>query len=196
MNVLLCQGTWGDDDLWWRPDAEGNFCAAVRTAGHTVINGRPFNSHLALGGIGFGDGDLRVWRGAGNHLYDRVDPPLCPASKPPKLVIVAHSHARQQVKFALQAGLTADVVIFVSGPIRKDVDRATPLARGRIGKLVCLHGGRRDIMQRLGGLFDFKLNWSREDPTAINEGFPDATHSSLLTDPKQFHRVIRHIPNL
>ena len=177
------------------PGVEGNFHAAVQAAGHTVLNGRPFNSHLALGGIGFGDGDLRVWRGAGNHLYDRLEPPLCPDVRVANLCIIAHSHARQQVKFACQAGLTADLVILVSGPIRKDVNRETLLARSRIGKLVCLHGGKRDIWQRLGGLFDFRLNWSRDDPDAdINEGFSDANHSSLLTDPTQFHRVLHYLP--
>ena len=85
----------------------------------------------------------------------------------------------------------------VSGPLRKDVDRETPLARGRIGRLVCLHGGKGDYMQRLGGLFDGRMQWDRNDSTAdINEGFDDATHSSLLTDPAQFDRVLRHIPKL
>jgi len=193
MNVLLAQGTWGDDDSWWMPN--GSFYQAVKAEGHTILNGRPFNSHLALAGIGLGDGDLRVWRGAGNHLYDRLDPPLCPKAKPANLCIIAHSHARQQVKFACQAGLAVELVILVSGPIRKDVDRETPNARGRIGKLVCLHGGKGDYMQRLGGLFDGKIQWSREDPQAdINEGFPDATHNSLLKDPTQFHRVLKHLP--
>ncbi len=197
MNVILAQGTWGDDDSWWRPRHAGSFAQAVLSAGHKLLNGRPFNPHLALGGIGLGNGDLRIWRGAGNHLYDRLDPPLCPACKPDNLVVIGHSHARQAIKFACQAGLTVDVVILVSGPIRKDVDRETPLARGRIGKLVCLHGGRGDYMQRLGGLFDLRLNWDRKDPQAdINEGFDDANHSSLLTDPAQFHRVLRHIPKL
>lgn len=192
---MLVQGTWGDNDQWWLPDTPGNFAAAVKAAGHRVINGRPFNWHGALGGVTpFTDRDLLVWRGAGSHLYDRLDPPGCPASKIPDLAIVAHSHGRQVVLEALQQGLVAQLVIFVSGPIRKDVDKETSDARGNIeGRFICLHGGKRDYMQILGGLFDSKVGWRREDPRAENEAFPDATHSSLLTDPAQFERVLKYL---
>lgn len=192
--VILVQGTWGDDDQWWRASVDDSFAQAVIAAGHRLINGkRAFNWSGPLGGIGPGNSDLLGWRGAGNHLYDRVDPPEHPEDKPRKLVIIAHSHGRQVVKEALQAGLTADIIIFVSGPIRKDVDAETPLFRSRVRKFVCLHGGKRDYMQVLGQLFDGRVGWKREDPSAINESFPDAGHSDLLTNPAFYHRVLKHI---
>ena len=196
MNVLLVQGTWGDNDTWWRPGG-GSFADAVVGAGHTLIDdGRPFEWSTDLGGVGFGNRDLNTWRGAGRHLYDYCSPPRAPHASIPNLVIVAHSHGRQVVKFACHYGLSPARVILVSGPIRADVDRETSSARARIGELVCLNGGHRDRMQWFGELFDGHLGIRRKDPQAdIHLTFSDASHGSLLRDPAQYVRVLAFLDN-
>jgi hypothetical protein len=196
MKVMLVQGTWSFDAAWWK--ASSPFVQELTKRGHTVINGRPFVWDTELGGIGFGDKDLRGWQAAGLHLWDRLDPPTCaskscriPASD---LCIIAHSHGRQVVKFACNAGLAAAKVIFVSGPVRKDVDEATLNARSHIGHLVCINGGRRDRFQWVGELFDGHRGIERKDPQADDwKQFPDADHSSPLNDPKQFDYVLRYL---
>jgi hypothetical protein len=197
MKVMLVQGTWSRDDDWW-VDRPGTFAEAVRLAGHTLVNGRPFYWDTELGGIGFGNKDLWGWEAAGLHLWDRLDPPYCKSAGcriiPSDLCIIAHSHGRQAVKFACHLGLAAAKVIFVSGPVRKDVDEATPNARARIGQLVCINGGWRDRWQVRGALFDGFRGIIRRDPQAdIHETFKDADHSSFLNDPKQFDYVLRYI---
>jgi hypothetical protein len=194
MNVLLVQGTWGDDDAWWQR-GNNSFADAVVAAGHTLIHSRAFEWSTDLGGVGFGNRDLNTWRGAGRHLYDYCDPPRCPAAKIEDLVIIAHSHGRQVVKFACAYGLTVARVILVSGPIRKDVDAETTVARKNIGELICLNGdGWGDRMQWFGGVFDGHLGARRKDPEAdINLTFPGASHSSMLCNPAQYNRVIPFI---
>lgn len=196
-NVLLVQGTWGDDDRWWRRSDEGNtFADAVVAAGHHLIAppGRQYEWSTDLGGIMPGNRDLNVWRGAGRYLHDHLDPPLCPFGAIEDVTIIAHSHGRGPVKFACHEGLWVPTVIFVSGPIRKDVDREAAGARENIGRLICLNGGRKDRWQWIGTLFDGRFGIERQDPEAdVWETYKDADHSSLLRDPKQFHRVLQHI---
>lgn len=195
MKVMLVQGTWSRDSDWWK-DKPGTFAEAVRLAGHTLINGRPFYWDTELGGIGFGNKDMWGWDAAGLHLWDRLNPPLCEACwvDPAELCIISHSHGRQPVKFACHNGLKAAKVVMVSGPVRKDVDEATPRARRNIGKLVCINGGKRDRWQWLGEAFDGHRGIERTDPQAdIHETFKDADHSSFLNNPKQFDYVLRYI---
>jgi hypothetical protein len=187
--VLLVQGTWGDDDKWWKP-GNGSFADAVVAAGHTLVNGRPFEWSCDIGGIGFGQRDLRAWIGCGNHLYDRLDPPqgnrVC---DPADLVIIGHSHARQGIRFALHLGLRADTVIFVCGPIRKDVDALTTGARRNCRRMIQINGGKGDHWRRIGGWFDGRLGVGKCADSELLE-FPDADHTSLLINPTQYQRVI------
>ena len=199
MHVCFVQGTHGDDDAWWRPGIDGfvSFHDAVKDAGHTVVNGRPFEWDCQLGGVGFTDRDLKGWRYAGLHLWDRLDPSLCRMRRvdPATLCIIAHSHGRQVVKYACHMGLQAATVIFVAGPVRKDVDAATRGWDVNVGRVVTLNGAWwRDWIQRLGGVFDGKLRLSRDDDEADHaETFADADHGSLLRNPAQYHRVIAQI---
>ena len=199
MNVLLVQGTWGDDDTWWRrsqvyPDGNGTFADAVVAAGHTLVNGRPFEWSTDLGGVGFGNRDLNTWKGAGRHLYDYCDPPRVGLGPIPNLCIIGHSHARQVIKYACSFGLAAETVLLVSGPIRKDVDRETTEARTHIGRLICYHGGAQDRMQWFGELFDGVVGVKRHDPEADdNRRIKSASHSTLLRDPAFYHLVLADI---
>lgn len=197
MKVMLVQGTWSRDADWW-VDKPGTFAEAVRLAGHTLINGRPFYWDTELGGIGFGGKDLWGWEAAGLHLWDRLDPPGCGKKacrvSATDLCIIAHSHGRQIVKFATHLGLAAAKVILVSGPVRRDVDRATPMSRARIGELVCINGGLKDRWQICGSLFDGFRGIVRKDPQAdIHRTYADADHSSFLTKPEQFDYVLRYV---
>lgn len=200
MRVLLVQGTWGDDDHWWTLTEGGTtFADAVVAAGHTLVGAdgaRRYVWSTELGGLGFGDSDLKGWRAAGRHLYDYYVPPLAPHCAPPvdDLVIVSHSHGRQVVRFALQNGLRAHTVIFVSGPVRKDVDRATPDAYAHVGHVIELNGGKADRMQWLGSLFDGHFGIRRTDKAAsVHTTYKDAGHSDLLTNPAFYSRVLDHI---
>jgi hypothetical protein len=192
---MFVQGTWGYDDEWWRP--YGPFARAVTAKGHTVINSRPYWWDTEMGGIGFGDDDLRGWEAAGAHLYDRLQPPGCTCAafiKPSDLIIIGHSHARQVIKFACHLGLAAAKVILVSGPVRKDVDRQTGGARANIGRLVCINGGRKDRMQIFGGAFDGHWGILRKDTQADeHQTFEDADHSSFLSNPAHFDYVLRFL---
>ncbi len=195
MKVMLVQGTWAADDSWWVKGSA--FTRAIEAKGHTIINGRPFVWDTEVGGIGFGDDDLWGWKYAGLHLWDRLDPPGCacsarvPASD---LCIVAHSHGRQVVKYACALGLAAAKVILVSGPVRKDVDEDTADARGRIGTLVCINGGKKDRWQLRGSVFDGFRGIVRKDEQAdVYQQFPDADHSSFLNNPAHFDYVLRYL---
>lgn len=196
--VLLVQGTWGDDDFWWRLGAN-SFADALIARGHTLV-GRQHNRFFIwsteLGGIGFGNNDLRGWRAAGRHLYDYVVPPLAPecAGSADDLVLIAHSHGRQPVRFALQMGLRARAVIFVSGPVRKDVDEATPHAYANAGSVIALNGGKQDRFQWMGELFDGHFGIVRADKrVTAHKTYKDAGHSDLLTNPAFYARVLDHI---
>jgi len=193
MNVMLVQGTWGWDDEWWR--SASPFALALTRAGHNIINGRPFIWDTELGGIGFGDDDLWGWDAAGRHLQDYLDPKDYPGhNQPENLCIVAHSHARQVVKFATHLGLKVGKVIYVSGPVRKDVDRLTTLSRANIGHITTLHGGKHDRMQVFGGLFDGHWGINRDDPQAdVAYVYKEADHSSFFKNPAHFSFVIDHI---
>lgn len=196
MNVMLVQGTWAKDDSWWRPGSP--FYTAIEDRGHTVINGRPWWWDTELGGIGFGGKDLWGWEAAGLALWDRLDPPYCKTDAcridPSTLCIIAHSHGRQPVKFACHLGLAAAKVILVSGPVRKDVDERTPMARTRIGRLVCINGGKKDRWQLRGSVFDGFRGIVRRDTQADDyEQFDDADHSSFLNDPDHFDYVLRYL---
>lgn len=195
MNVLLVQGTWGDTQTWWKRGS-GGFADAVVAAGHTLIDTpRPFEWSTGLGGVElFTERDLTGWKGGGRHLHDYADWYTCRSGGQKIDAIIAHSHGRQVVRYALQWGLTVPLVILVSGPIRQDVNTETPNAYDptRVQRVVCLHGGEGDKFQWYGELGDGHLGIVRDDPSprAENKGYPDADHSSMLYTPAQFGRVI------
>ncbi len=198
MHVLLVQGTWGDNDQWWALGRSDNFAAAVAHAGHTLIGypGREFCWSTNLGGWDIGKRDLKDWEAAGRHLTDYLDPVLCQHTHQWRddLCIIDHSHGRQPTKFALHHGLRARTVIHVSGPIRADVDALTRKSRANVGRLVTLHGGRRDYMQILGEISDGHLGVMRNDPEADERYVvPSAGHSTLLNDSRHFHNILAQI---
>lgn len=196
MRVMLVKGTWGLDDNWDQP-GQGSFADAVVAKGHMLVQPRPrpFVWDTQLGGIGFGDRDLWGWKAAGHHLYDYLVPVLTRQEPGPLgLIIVAHSHARQVVKYACHIGLRASKVIFVSGPVRKDVDERTTSARANIGEIICINGGHEDRWQWLGEAFDGHLGIRRTDPQADRHvTYPDADHSSFLNKPAHYDYVLRHL---
>lgn len=197
MNVILVPGTWGDNDLWWRMEP-GSFADSIQRAGHTVIGrpGREFCWSTNLSGFDIGRRDLKDWEAGGRHLRDYLDPVLCQTPlDPASLVIVAHSHGRQVTKYALAAGLHAQTVIFVSGPIRHDVDKATVKAKANTCRIICINGeGWGDKMQWFGEVGDGAWGWTRKDAEADQcVTFPKATHSGLLNTPALHHNVIDFI---
>jgi len=94
-------------------------------------------------------------------------------------------------KYALHYGAKVEQVFFISGPIRKDVDRETTGARAQVNELICLNGGRKDRLQWLGELFDGHLGVKRKDPEAdIHRTIPEADHGSLVRNPAHFHHIL------
>lgn len=200
MNVILVPGTWGDDDQWWRLGVEGNFADALRDAGHRLLGspGREFCWSTNLGGFDIGKRDLKDWEAGGRHFQDYVFPSLCLTGVDPASIwVVSHSHGRQVTRYGLQSmHLKVGGVIFVSGPVRKDVNKATPDFRSHVDRLYVVNGkGWADKMQWFGEMGDGAWGWTRNDPEADQHTtYPDATHSSLLNDPDKFDRVVNLIP--
>jgi len=202
MSVVLVAGThsWDPKDPDWHSPgspfvqflmSRGVFPVfGQQTSEHGGIELRPFVWSTDLGGVSFGDGDLRVWLAAGLNLYSYIVPPLCPERRLPvdRTNIIAHSHGLQVVLVACRAGLKINTLISVGSPIRKDMDSTAKAARPNIKTWVHIHSDGSDRWQVFGSLFDGRLGIVRKHPLAdINEFVPKVGHTDLLRDPDQFH---------
>lgn len=176
---------------WYMPGSP--FVAFLQAQGIEPVfgqNGRPFTWSTDLGGVGFGDGDHRVWQAAGVNLIDYVVPPRCPNLRilPAYTNVIAHSHALQVVLYACADGLEVDTLVSVGSPVRADMEDTARWARPRIRRWIHLHSDRSDRWQWLGGLFDGRLGIVRRHPLADqNIAIPSVGHSTILRDPQAFH---------
>lgn len=192
--VILIPGThaWdGQKKDWYSPGQP--FHDFIQTVpGHTLVcPNEPFVWSTRLGGVGFGDGDLVVYRAAGMNLYQYAVPPRCPEERipPADLVVISHSHGLQPVLFAAKYGLQIDLFIDISGPVREDMMDVARAARSNIKRWVHIHGGRRDRWQWLGELFDGRVGIIKNHPLAENLPVPEADHSVVTRDPR-YHALI------
>lgn len=198
MKVILIAGThaWrGDQTQDWFTFGSP-FVRFLNARGLDVVftpEGQSFIWSTDLGGIGFGKGDLVVWKAAGVSLLQFCVPPLCPEKRipPDQLSIVAHSHGLQPVLFACAAGLCVRTLISVGSPVRKDLRAVVAQARPNIGHWLHIHSDHSDRWQLFGSLFDGHWGVQRQQAAADrNDSVPHVGHSQLLRDPDLFHHWV------
>ena len=194
MSIILISGTHSWDGTrkdWWSTDSD--FTKYLESQGHTILDkDRPFVWSTRIGGVGFGDEDLAVWKAAGINLYAYLVPPRCPDKQVPgkDVTIISHSHGLQVVLFAAAAGLKINTFIDICGPVRKDMMPIATAAKPNIRRWVHFSAGRRDRMQWFGTLFDGHFGIVRGHPLAHqNVSVKDADHGSLLRDPAHFSKI-------
>lgn len=186
--VILVAGTGGWHEGEWN-EATSPFVAYLRS--HQVepifADNRPFTWSTDLGGVGFGDKDLRCWHAGGINLYSYIVPPLCPDKRIPPIDtnVITHSHGLQVALFACAEGLKINTLISVCGPIRKDMAPVAAKARPNITKWINLYSDGSDRWQWFGEFFDGHLGIVREAPLAdVNKQIPETGHSGLVRDPQ------------
>lgn len=169
--------------------------AYLASIGVTLLDAtRPFIWSTRLGGVGFGDDDRLGWKAAGVNLFAYVVPPRCPDRQVPPIetIIITHSHGLQVALYAAAEGLKIDTLIDVAGPVRRDMAYIARTARQNIRFWAHLVGGKRDLWQVAGALFDGHLGIVREHPLAdTNTRVPGAWHGGPLRDPALFSFVGR-----
>jgi hypothetical protein len=200
MKTVLIAGThaWRNDGRqeWYCPGSpfatflESQHVSPLFVPDTVTEKPQPFVWSTAIGGVGWGSGDLVAWAAAGVSLFQLVVPPLCPERRVPAagLALIAHSHGLQVALYACAAGLKVDTLISVSSPIRKDMTATAQRARPNIRHWLHLHSDGSDKMQWLGELFDGHLGIVRAHPLAdVNEATPGVGHSDVLNRPEDFH---------
>lgn len=193
VTIILVPGTWGTREVdysaeWWAPTSP--FARMLAGYGHRVLgvgpNERPFVWSTNINGAYLFD-RFMDWRAGGAGLYEYAVPSLCPAQRvPPKdLVVIAHSHGLQCVRYAADAGLEIALLVSVMSPIRPDVMARTPAARKHIGYWRHLFTDDSDLWQISGDeLFTNALRTSSE--ADANLFVPEAGHLGVLDDPAYF----------
>jgi hypothetical protein len=187
--VILVPGTHAWDGVkkdWYSPGQPFHEFMVTMPGHALVCPSNPFVWSTRLGGVGFGDGDLVVYRAAGMNLFQYCVPPRFPDLQIPPcdLVVISHSHGLQPVLFAAMYGLKIDLLIDVSGPVRQDLMPIAQAAKPNIRRWVHTYGGRRDRWQWLGGLFDGHVGVERKHPLAENLQVPGADHGEVLREPR------------
>jgi hypothetical protein len=196
--VILVPGThaWdGTRQDWYSPGQPFHDFIPTVEDHELVCPDEPFVWSSRLGGVGFGSGDLVVYRAAGMNLYHYAVPPRCPDERipPAQLVIISHSHGLQPVLFAAKHGLKIDLFIDICGPVRQDMLAVARDAKPNIRRWVHIHAGRRDRWQWYGTLFDGKWGIVRKHPSAHeNLSVPEADHGEITRDPR-YHALIRGV---
>jgi len=126
---------------------------------------------------GADQGDLLPWLDAGEklRLYCQANGLECPA-------VICHSHGLQVVTYAAARGQRFSSVLSLSGPVRKDMQRARRAARGRITRWVQVTDPTgQDVTIRAGEMFDGHLGWELVLPEAdLNIESLGSGHSGLL----------------
>lgn len=191
-DVILVPGThsWRGDESrdWYSPGSP--FMKYLTGLGIALVNAeRPFVWSTDLGGLGFGAGDLSVWKAAGLNLYAYVVPPRCPDQRLPaaETTIISHSHGLQVVLCACAEGLKVDTFIDVAGPVRQDMMPLAEAARPNIRRWIHVHAGHRDKWQWFGTFGDGFFGIVRQHPLA-DENVPvlKADHGDVLRNPIYF----------
>lgn len=128
---------------------------------------------------GADQGALLPWLDAGEklRLYCQANGLECPS-------VICHSHGLQVVTYAAARGQRFSTVLSLSGPVRRDLQRARRAASGRITRWVQVTdptGKDRTILE--GEAFDGHVGWHLELPEATyNLSAPGQGHSGLTMD--------------
>lgn len=190
-NLVVVHGTWGRADAWHGP--HGLIRKLARDRDIRILD---FLWSGVLAGVptklpgdpdqeanGADDGKLLPWYDAGeklalwiDHLQQRRDEPLH---------VLSHSHGLQVVTFAAVQGIHFDTAVSVSGPIRRDMQRARRQAKSRIAhwvQFVDPSGTDKTIVE--GEMFDGDLGAEYHLPEGQTILTYMTGHSGALTDPK------------
>ncbi len=191
--LVLVHGTWGRAQPWHLPG--GLIRQLCQARGISVLDFKwsgilagvptslPGDPHEAVNGAD--DGKLLPWLDAGEKLALYLENFSNPVD------VISHSHGLQVVTFAALKGITFREAISVSGPIRRDMQRARRAARSRIGhwtQYADPTGKDKTIVE--GELFDgvvgAEYNLS-EGQTILTPGMG---HSGALTDPRWLNQML------
>jgi len=128
---------------------------------------------------GADQGALLPWLDAGEKLRW-----YCQAQWLESPSVICHSHGLQVVTYAAARGQRFGTVLSLSGPVRRDLQRARRAARGNIGRWVQVTdptGKDRTILE--GEAFDGEVGWHLDLPEAdLNLSAPGQGHSGLTVD--------------
>jgi hypothetical protein len=203
-NLVLIHGTWGRAQPWHLPGSVLRDEAKAR--GFTVWD---FLWSGLLAGVpttlpgdpaeatnGADQGLLLPWLDVGEKLvlFLQVNGLL----GDPELVAWSHSHGLQGLVFACIKGAQFKTAISISGPIRRDMQRARRSAMARIGKWVQFAdstGKDKTIIE--GELFDGGLERATFTlPEGVTIDTPGSGHSGLVNDAvlRAQYRVWEAIP--
>lgn len=183
--VVLVHGTFGRPHPWHHPG--GLVAAELEVLGHSVLDfcwsgllagvptTLPGDSRQAQ--VGADQGDLLPWLDAGEKLLY-----FCEVNHLERPCVVSHSHGLQVVAFSCWAGAAYDTAISISGPIRRDMQRARRYAKTRIARWVQFADPDTDWTIKEGELFDGVLGEPVELPEGETILTPGSGHSGLLND--------------
>lgn len=195
--VVLVHGTFGLNSKWWKPDSQ--FAEMLSEYGIPLLsNTEPFRWTGELAGIpSFLPSDPtdpldnhRVpWAVEGRHLvhYCHSKSPNVPVS------LIMHSHGGQVGALAIAYGeLKVHHFITLSTPVRKDMEEMYRVARASItGKWIHVYGDWwRDIMQKLGQVFDGHIGWRQEMPDADVNLYVPGGHSTLVNEARLPNEIL------
>src|SRR3990167_6418911 len=170
ISTILVSGTWGlNGGRWWAP--ESPFWREAKKQG-VQLHPAPFVWSTAIDGI---LGKNSEWTDAAGALLA-----FCAYHKLDLVNIISHSHGFSPCVYAATMGLKIKTLVAVAPPVRREVVELLPLGRKSVGRLVEIRGGRRDLMQLLGALFDGRLGFYRDLPGSEKIIEPEGTHSGLL----------------
>lgn len=183
--VVLVHGTFGRNQPWHHP--AGIVASELQALGHevydflwsgllagvpTTLPGDPSQAQ-----VGADQGDLLPWLDAGEKLLYFLE-----VNRLERPCVISHSHGLQVVAFSCWAGAIYDVALSISGPIRRDMQRARRYAKTRIGRWVQFADPDTDWTIKEGEFFDGALG----DPVELPEGktilTPGSGHSGLVND--------------
>jgi pimeloyl-ACP methyl ester carboxylesterase len=194
--LVLVHGTWGRAAAWHRPGSEfrleadqhGFACydflwSGVLAGVPTALPGDP-----ALADVGADVGMLLPWVDAAEKLLCWLEVNRTPEGivlgACRDVTVCSHSHGLQVVALAAAQFQPFAVAVSVSGPIRRDMQRARRKAQGSIGAWIQFAdptGTDRTIIE--GEMFDGTVGAHFDLPEGRTIVTPGSGHSGVLTDP-------------
>src|SRR5258706_10586552 len=149
----------------------------------TDLPGDPMDAN-----IGADDGRLLPWLDAGEKLMLAIH--YADLDRRP-INVLSHSHGLQVVSYAAARGVQFDTAVSVSGPIRRDMQRARRLAKANIRHWIQYAdptGHDKTIIE--GEMFDGNLGAVFELPEGQTILTPGTGHSGALSDGPWINRIL------
>lgn len=191
-DIVFVHGTWSRSALWHQPhsdvthEAEGWGFRVHQFKWSGILGGVEAPLHPAL--LPEGDPDeatngadepeLLLWLDAGEKLVE-----FCRARGLERPHVLSHSHGRQVTIYALAKGQAFDTIVDISGPVRRDLERARRIGLSNVHRWVHYYDPVNDLTIREGQLFDGKVSGGLTDSHAReNIDTSGSGHTGLLLD--------------